>query len=62
MHWDNTRTMTGTLSREAMMKQKDQEREEIAQLTAQYLLNNKITVIPYGVRMDIPKVDFKMKH
>lgn len=62
MHWDNTRTMTGTLSREAMMKQKDQEREEIAQLTAQYLLNNKITVIPYGVRTDIPKVDFKMKH
>lgn len=62
MHWDNTRTMTGTLSREAMMKQKDEEREEIAQLTAQYLLKNKITVIPYGVRTDIPKVDFKMKH
>ena len=51
------------LSRDAMMRKKDQEREEIEQLTAQFLMNkkNKIKVIPYGVRVDLPKIDFKMK-
>lgn len=51
------------LSRDAMMRKKDEEREEIERLTAQFLMNkkNKIKVIPYGVRVDLPKIDFKMK-
>lgn len=48
------------LSRDAMMRKKDKEREEIAQLTAQFLIKKDITVIPYGVRTDIPKIDFKL--
>lgn len=51
------------LSRDTMMLKKDRERDEIEKLTAQFLLNkkNKITVIPYGVRVDLPKIDFKIK-
>ena len=48
------------LSRDAQMKKKDKEREEIAQLTAQFLIKKQITVIPYGVRVDLPKIDFKL--
>ena len=68
MRWQGEHFMFGEkveekvqLSRDAMMKKKDQEREEIEQLTAQLLVKNKITVIPYGVRVDLPKIDFKMK-
>lgn len=70
MRWQGEHFMFGEkveervqLSRDAMMRKKDQEREEIEQLTAQFLLNkkNKIKVIPYGVRVDLPKIDFKMK-
>ena len=68
MRWQGDHFMFGEkveervqLSRDAMMRKKDQEREEIEQLTAQFLVKNKITVIPYGVRVDLPKIDFKMK-
>ncbi len=60
--WSGQRFQFGDkiLSSSTAMKRKEKEREEIAQLTAEYLLRNKtIKVIPYGVRTDVPIPEFK---
>jgi hypothetical protein len=49
------------ISTKAAITKKEKEREEIQALTMEYLRTKKITVIPYGVRVDLPKADFKMK-
>ena len=49
------------VSMRTAVNRKEKERKEIEALTKEYLRKNKITVIPYGVRVDLPKADFKMK-
>jgi hypothetical protein len=49
------------VSMRTAVARKEKERKEIEALTKEYLRKNKITVIPYGVRVDLPKADFKMK-
>lgn len=68
MSWGNSDFTFGTqahkdkpISHEVRMKQKQKEHEEIEKLTAIFLEKKPITVIPYGVRRDLPKADFK-KH
>lgn len=46
-------------STQASLAKKDLERAEIEQLTAQYLLTKEITKVAYGVRSDVPKLDFE---
>lgn len=46
-------------STHASLAKKDLERAEIEQLTAQYLLTKEITKVAYGVRSDVPKLDFE---
>lgn len=42
----------------ATMKKKNEERIKIEKLTQQYLSEkNTIKVIPYGVRVDLPKIE-----
>ena len=42
----------------ATMQKKNEERMKIEKLTQQYLSEkNTIKVIPYGVRVDLPKIE-----
>jgi hypothetical protein len=43
------------ISTSTAVTKKEKERQEIRALTEEYLRANKITVIPYGVRTDLPK-------
>lgn len=66
--WDSSTFMFGEATREkpvsheVMLKMKNKEREEISSLTALYLEKKPITVLPYGMRVDLPKADFKKKN
>ena len=59
--WEGARLQCGQKinSTQTSLSKKDQERAEIEELTAQYLLKKKITHVPYGVRVDFPKWDFE---
>ena len=59
--WEGARFQYGQKinSTQTSLSKKDQERAEIEELTAQYLLKKQITQVPYGVRADLPKWDFE---
>jgi hypothetical protein len=59
--WEGARFQYGqkVMSTQTSVTKKDQERAEIEELTAQYLLTKKITKVAYGVRADLPKWDFE---
>ena len=65
MNWGEVTIQYGDrlveVSTRTAVNRKEKERKEIEALTKEYLRKNKITVIPYGVRVDLPKADFKMK-